>query len=119
MATTRKTPQDHKQPQDAHQADDTPQSITVTVRERDWEIDAAAMDDIEFLEDIASLNAGNPAILPGFCRRLLGDEQYESAKDMVRGKSGRVRPVELMELVQEILQAPSSAVVPVGESSAS
>ena len=119
MATTRKTPQDHKQPQDAHQADDTPQSVTVTVRDIDWTIRAEVMDDMAFLEDLESLNAGNPAILPGFCRRLLGDEQYESAKDMVRGESGRVRPAELMELVQEILQAPSSAVVPVGESSAS
>ena len=77
------------------------------------------MDDMAFLEDLESLEAGKASILPSFCRRLLGAEQYESAKDMVRGKSGRVRPAELMELVQEILQAPSSAVVPVGESSAS
>jgi hypothetical protein len=119
MATTRKTPQDHKQPQDAHRADDTPQSVTVTVRDIDWTIRAEVMDDMAFLEDLESLEAGKASILPSFCRRLLGAEQYEAAKELVRGESGRVRPAELMELVQEILSAPSSAVVSVGESSAS
>ena len=63
------------------------------------------------------MDAGKVSILPGFCRRLLGD-QYEAAKDVVR-VDGRVRPIDLMELIKEILSAPSSAVVSVGESSVS
>lgn len=117
MATTRKTPQDHKQPQDAHHADDTPQSVTVTVRDVEWTIRTEVMDDMAFLEDLEGLDAGKVSILPGFCRRLLGD-QYEAAKDVVR-VDGRVRPIDLMELIREILSAPSSAVVSVGESSVS
>ena len=118
MAAARKTPQDHKQPQDAHQADDTPQSVTVTVRDIDWTIRAEVMDDMAFLEDLESLEAGKASILPSFCRRLLGADQYEAAKAAVRVED-RVRPLDLMNLIKEILSAPSSAVVSMGESSAS
>ena len=119
MATKRKTPQDHKQPQDAHHADDTPQSVTVTVRDVEWTIRTEVMDDMAFLEDLEGLDAGKVSILPSFCRRLLGADQYEAAKELVRDESGRAKPAALMELVREIMSAPSSAVVPVGESSAS
>ena len=91
MATTRKTPQDHKQPQDAHQADDTPQSVTVTVRDIDWTIRAEVMDDMAFLEDLESLNAGNPAILPGFCRRLLWRQQALNAGRTLRQQGPQSR----------------------------
>lgn len=93
--------------------------VTVNIRGRDWTIDVGVMDDMDFLESLEALESGNPAMLPGFARTLLGVEQYEAAKELVRDESGRAKPAALMELVREIMSAPSSAVVPVGESSAS
>ena len=98
---------------------DPPAPVTVNIRGRDWTIDVGVMDDMDFLESIEALESGNPAMLPGFARTLLGAEQYEAAKELVRDESGRAKPAALMELVREIMSAPSSAVVPVGESSAS
>ena len=116
MATTRKTPQDHK-PKATEAIE--PASIAVTVRGRDWTIDGSVVDDIEFLEDIAALDRGNMVALPGFLHRLLGEEQYRAAKDVVRADTGRVRPQDLLDFLTELLGADGSVGVSLGESSAS
>ena len=116
MATTRKAPQDRKPKATEAPA---PASVTIRARGRDWTIDGGFVDDMEFLETVEELNAGNLVSLPGFCRRLLGAEQYDAAKEVVRDDSGRVRPQALMELIEELLSGDSSEGVSLGESSAS
>lgn len=115
--TTARKPQDRK-PKTTEPEKAAP--LIINVRGRDWTIDAELMSDMEFFEDIDAVNSGNLIKLPSFCRRFLGIEQYEAAKELVRdATTGRVPPQALLELVGELIGADSSAGVSLGESAAS
>ncbi len=97
--TTRRAPQDHK----PKAALAVPESVTATVRGVDWVIEAAALDDWDLIED---LNDPTGASLPSATRRLLGLDQYEAAKTMVRDAvTGRVPATAMSELIGEIFTA--------------
>lgn len=95
MSTTKKTviPDDVKKPTDRKpKAEDAPDELRVTVRDREWVVPAEALDDFELLDDLHALDQQrNATRFPSILRRLLGDEQTRDAMELLRdGKSGRV-----------------------------
>lgn len=78
-------------------------SVTVQVRGLDFTIEAAALDDWDLLEE---LNDKTGASLPSAMRRLLGDEQMDAAKDLVRDPdSKRVPATAMTGLINDIFTA--------------
>ena len=61
------------------------------------EIDEAAINDMELLEDLEELDRGNPLRVPCALRRLLGEQGKRALYDHLRTESGRVS-VELAEI---------------------
>ncbi len=57
------------------------------------EIDEAAINDMELLEDLEELDRGNPLQVPSALRRLLGEQGKRALCDHLRTESGRV-PVD-------------------------
>ena len=57
------------------------------------EIDEAAINDMELLEDLEELDQGNPLRVPSALRRLLGEQGKRALYDHLRTESGRV-PVD-------------------------
>lgn len=94
-----KKPRDHK----AKSAIPEPAQITVEVRGVGWMIDAAALDDWDLIEE---LNDATGASLPSAMRRLLGAEQNEKARELVRDPTtGRVPATAMSTLLGEIFSA--------------
>lgn len=107
-ATAATVPAGVKKPQD-HQpkATDQPEVINVTVRGVDLQVDAAALDDFELLDDLNELEQNqNPGRFPSILRRLVGD-QWKTVIEALRGPNGRVSVEDGVEFVGELLEAVS------------
>lgn len=71
-----------------------------------WEIDEAALDDMELLDDIIAVESGEVAALRPLLRRLLGDEQRTRLYEHCRSpETGRVSKTAVMRAVNEIFKA--------------
>lgn len=66
--------------------------------------DDEAMDDIEFIELLAQVDE-TPTVLPKIAKTVLGDEQYETLKDHLRNKKGRVPVEAFTTALEEIFEA--------------
>lgn len=103
-----KKPQDHRPPA----TEQPPEVLRATVAGHEWEVPAAAIDDFELLDDLNSLDQhGDPTRMPSVLRRLLGDEQWHKAMDVLRDPTtGRVSVEAGGDFVMELIQAlnPSS-----------
>lgn len=64
------------------------------------------LDDYELFEDLAGIDedATNAGKVVSVYKRLLGEEQYKALKEHVRGKTGKVKTSDMMEILQEIFE---------------
>lgn len=77
----------------------------ITVNEIMVEVEKDALNDWEFLEDVADLQNGDGAKSVSMSRRLFGDE-YNAVKENFRDeKTGRVSSADFQEFVQAVLEA--------------
>lgn len=83
-----KQPQDRKPKVAKTQA--TPDSLVANYLDTDWEISRDSLDDFELLEALDDIENGGVQRIPGALRRLLGADQYQVAKDKIRGDDGRI-----------------------------
>ena len=56
----------------------------------EYELDEAALDDYELLEDLCEMDEGNVAKMSSMLNRLIGTEQKEHLKEHLRTENGRV-----------------------------
>ncbi|MCL2463977.1 MAG: hypothetical protein FWF28_02755 [Micrococcales bacterium] len=100
MATsTPKKPADHKTKKPTNEVD----SITVTLRGHDWTIEADALNDWEVFEGLSDPTGMHMAPV---VRTLLGDQQYQAAKDLVRNpETGQVPATEMSNFIGELFEA--------------
>lgn len=92
-------PQDHKPGKDASEV------LRVDALGRTWVIPAERLDDDEFMELVGRLQDGDPFVAPRIGRMLLGDDDYETARGLLRNPdTGRVKASDMLEFVGAILQ---------------
>ena len=96
-----KVPEDRKP-----KAEPKPETLTATIKGRDWSVPADALDDFELLDDLNALEQkGDVTRLPSVLRRLLGD-QWRDAMDAMRDEStGRVTVEAGSEFVMSLMGA--------------
>lgn len=70
-----------------------------------FQIDEEARDDMELLDAILKLDAGEKQYMSEVVVRLLGDEQRDKLYDHCRGKSGRVLASKVLAEVNGIFEA--------------
>ncbi|MFJ6429713.1 hypothetical protein [Microbacterium maritypicum] len=81
------------------------EGFRITVNEITVEVEKDALNDWEFLEDVADLQNGDGAKSVSMSRRLFGD-QYNTVKENFRDeKTGRVSSADFQEFVQAVLEA--------------
>ena len=69
-------------------------------------IQAERLDDDEFMELVGRLQEGDPFVAPRIGRMLLGDDDYETARGLLRNPdTGRVKATDMLEFVGTVLQA--------------
>ena len=71
----------------------------------EYELDEAALDDYELLEDLCELDDGNSAKTTSVLNRLLGKEQKDRLKEHLRTESGRVPASKMMIEIGEIFNS--------------
>ena len=77
----------------------------VTVNDITVELEQDALNDWEFLEDVADLQNGDGAKSVSMSRRLFGDD-YDAVKEHFRdARTGRVSSADFQEFVQAVLEA--------------
>lgn len=79
--------------------------LTVNVRDRDWKILRSGLEDYEFIEEFGAAMSGNPFAMPSAMKRLLGDEQYEAVKVLLRDDTGRLDVHVVTDFFMEIFTA--------------
>ena len=70
----------------------------------EYELDEAALDDYELLEDLCELDEGNMAKTSSVLKRLIGAEQKERLKEHLRTETGRVPMSKMMAEIEEIFK---------------
>ena len=70
-----------------------------------FQIDEEARDDMELLDAILKLDAGEKQYMSEVVVRLLGEEQRDKLYDHCRGKSGRVLASKVLAEVNGIFEA--------------
>lgn len=70
----------------------------------EYELDEAALDDYELLEDLCELDEGNMAKTSSVLKRLIGVEQKERLKEHLRTETGRVPMSKMMAEIEEIFK---------------
>lgn len=70
-----------------------------------FSIEEEARDDMELLENITKLDAGQRELLPDVLVGLLGQEQKDKLYDYCRGKSGRVSATKVFMELKSIFAA--------------
>lgn len=79
--------------------------IKVTVRDHTVLVDPEALNDLELLDELNTLDSGNGLVLPSVLRRLVGD-QYKALLEAIRDpETGRVTGEAGAEFVRDILGA--------------
>ena len=78
----------------------TVRGVTVTVLDE-------ALDDFELVEDLAKIQFDEKqrGLLPGVLRRLVGDDEFKTVMDSLRGPNGRVRVQAGVDFIQDLFQA--------------
>jgi len=71
----------------------------------EFEIDEAALDDMELLDALVAIDDGRTDQVSKVCVQLLGKEQRARLYEFLRGENGRVRATEVNEALVEILAA--------------
>lgn len=72
----------------------------------EFEIDDSAIDDMEILDGLLDIDAGNLRGIKAVLERLLGAEQKAALYEHLRDReTGRVRATKVMEAIKEILDA--------------
>lgn len=103
---TAKLPEDHKPKATAETEAKQVEDFTVHLLDRDWTIEAAALDDFELLEKLAVMDGGGrqaAAVMPSVLREVLGSAQYATAMDALRDKeTGRVSVLAGVQFVRDI-----------------
>lgn len=79
--------------------------LDIEIDDHTWTVPVDVFDDAELLEDIDEIDHGNYARTPKVLRRILGDKQYEAAKDTLRDEKRIVRLEALAEFFYKIVQA--------------
>lgn len=100
-------PANAKKPADRKpKTDDVPESLTATIRDREWSIPRAALDDFELLDAFSQLQQEEDGTqIPFILRRLLGD-QWRAAMALLRDEdTGRVTIEAGAEFTQELMGA--------------
>lgn len=69
------------------------------------ELDEAALDDMELLEDFAAMDNGDAYAMPAAVKRLLGKENKKKLYDHLRDSSGRVSATAVGRAVFELMQS--------------
>lgn len=69
----------------------------------EYELDEAALDDYELLEDLCEMDAGNVAKMSSMLNRLIGTEQKERLKEHLRTER-KGSNVEMMIEIEEIFK---------------
>ncbi len=70
-----------------------------------FQIDEEARDDMELLDAIVKLDAGEKQYMSEVVERLLGSEQRDKLYDYCRGKSGRVLASKVFAEITAIFDA--------------
>ena len=70
----------------------------------EYELDEAALDDYELLEDLCEMDEGNMAKMSSVMNRLIGTEQKERLKEHLRTENGRVPMSKMMIEIEEIFK---------------
>ena len=68
-----------------------------------WEIEEAALDDMELLDALKELDDGKLDAVSEVCIHLLGKQQRTALYAHLRGENGRVKASEVTEALGEIL----------------
>lgn len=93
-----------KKPADRKPKADEP--VKVKLRGQTFTVEREAMDDLELLDEISEMEAGNPALLPSVLNRLLGPEQKKMAYEAIRDeKTGRVSTSKGMSFLKDVFEA--------------
>jgi len=113
MATTRKAPTVKaapkaapKQPQDRKPPQKSEENRTATVDGLTVHVQTAALDDLQVVEDLATLDTGNGLVLPRLLRTLLGEDGYTQVKDHIRDpETGRASIQAANDFLMKLFQA--------------
>ena len=93
-------------PQDRKPGKGASDVLRVEALGRTWVIPAERLDDDEFMELVGRLQEGDPFVTPRIGRMLLGDDDYETARGLLRNPdTGRVKATDMLEFVGTVLQA--------------
>lgn len=68
-----------------------------------YQIDEAALDDWDLMEDLAKADEGNVSGVISAVKRMLGDEQFKALKDHLRGENGRLKMTDMFSAFKEIM----------------
>ena len=74
------------------------------VKEFEFEIDEAVLDDIEFLELLGEADE-NILLMPKVAEQLLGKDQKKALYEHLRGENGRVKTSEVSEILLQIINS--------------
>lgn len=102
-----KSPEDHKPKATAETEERKVEAFTIHLRDRDWQVDSAVLNDFELLEKLSIIDGGGAraaAVMPSVLRELLGPAQFREAMDVLRDEgTGRVAVDEGAQFVFDVL----------------
>lgn len=102
VGAARTKPQDHK-PKAAPKAKVVDGQLVAKVRNIDWKIPEENFDDFELMGWLHQSDT-HPELMPSILERLLGDEQYAKAMNLLRGSNGRVSAEDGIAFLEEIFE---------------
>lgn len=87
-----KQPEDHKPKTEDPKVEVVDGARIVTLHGAEWRIEDAVLDDFELLDDLRAVQDNDDASrMPSLLRRMLGDDGYKQAMDVLRDSgTGRV-----------------------------
>lgn len=68
-----------------------------------YEIKDEALDDYELFEVLCDIDGGNTSLYPKAFKLLLGESQYETLKNALKKKNGRISTKGMMSVFSEIM----------------
>lgn len=78
---------------------------SVIVNDIELELDQNSLDDMELLEVLDELQAGNAFKLPAVLKKLFGEAKYKQILDSCRDESGKASALKATAFLQEVFKA--------------
>lgn len=70
-----------------------------------FKLEDEVLDDYELLEALVDIDGGNASKVVLALRSLLGEEQYEAAKNHLKKTVGKTKTTDMVKILMEIIEA--------------